>query len=378
MVGRTSVVGCWILVGVASACSRGALPPRTMALAPIVAAAPGGLDDSALGTPVDAHFHPLQGSIGRSLFPDAPIRRMPQSRVEHDSTVVRDSLTLAANLRAWSFLKASAKRSTERRFGTFRAWQVQGISSIDDTADMDTPPPEAAFYVSKVFWGYSFEAVFEGDRRAFNASVGAQFAIAGGSLSTFAANHRLTASFAGTGLRPRNPDALFARSETDIMQAYDTAGPPSPIFVEYRPVPGNPTPEVFELPLDPVLKVRVRFKEIRVQEGGSWGSTPWFMRVTCTAGGAASRPEWLLQGDRVRDRKTTTLNASFHFIAAPGDVLECKTNGEFRDVVAHGALAAGSSGSVRLEPGAMQPFAIQGRGQVSYEVVGEIDVERVE
>lgn len=350
-----------------------------MPIAPITATAPRGISDGILGTPLDAHFRPLQGAIGRSLFPDAKVSRLPQSYVAHDSTTVRDALALEANLSAWSLVDASIGYDAETRFGTYRAFQVVGITTIDDTADMEDVPPEAVFYVAKVLWGYSYEAVFEGQRRTFTAGVGAHLATVQGDMNSFAASHHLKMHFVGAGLRPKSSSALFARSPQEVLSAYGTAGAPSPIFVEYRPVPQRTLPPSASIPFETSLDATVRFTDLRVEEDGSWGSTPWNLTARCAIRGGSDppMPVPLLPPDtRVDGGRTYTLNQTIEISAVPGDILECTVDGAYVDTIAHGSVAPGRAPEVSILGPARLPIAIRGLGGTSYTVNGEVEIHQ--
>src|SRR6185503_9958038 len=119
-------------------------------------------------------------------------------------------------------------------------------------------PIEAAFYISKVYWGYSYEAVFEGDRRRFNAAVSARLVSFQGGVDAFAATSGLRLHFVGTGLRPKTPTAIFARGPHAVLDAYDTATAPVPIFVEYRAIPNRRIPPKSPIPFDSALRIMVR------------------------------------------------------------------------------------------------------------------------
>lgn len=124
-----------------------------MPIAPITASAPRGIDESSLGAPVDSRFRPLQGEIGESLFPDAKVHRVKERYVAEDAILMRDTLSLDANLAAWTLADASIGDAEQTRFATYRAYEVVSVSTIDDRTEMDNVPPEAAFYISKIYWG---------------------------------------------------------------------------------------------------------------------------------------------------------------------------------------------------------------------------------
>ncbi|WP_438007381.1 hypothetical protein WME89_00820 [Sorangium sp. So ce321] len=361
-----------------TACAGRARVPRTMPVAPITATAPRGIDDRVLGAPVDAHFRPLQGTIGRSLFESAAIARLPQSYVSHDIVTMRDTAQLEANLAAWAIVDTSLGYASENRYGTYRAFQVVHVSAIDDTSEMEDPPIEAAFYIAKVYWGYSYEAVFEGDRRQFNTGVSARMATFEGDVDAFAASSGLRLHFVGTGLRPRTPTAIFARGPEAILSAYDTATAPSPIFVEYRAIPGRWSRTTSPIPFDAALRIAVRFENVRVIEDGTWFSTPWNLSARCRMTNAyGSGPVSLLAGDSVDSGQTYSLNRTIDLIDAPGGALECTAEGSYADAIGHGKIAPGRSPSVQLVGPGQFPLRISGNGGTSYVINASVDVSVV-
>lgn len=351
-----------------------ATTPDVMPVAPITATAPRGIDDALLGTPVDVHFRPLPGPAGRTLFPRARVQRLAQTYVAHEALTVRSQLGLTANLAGWLTIDASIGFSDQNRYGYYLAFQVDAVSTVDDHADMSDAPPGAMFYVAKIYWGHSYEAVFEGDRRAFNAAVGAQLGVFQGDVDGFASTSHLRAHFVGAGLRPNGGRALFARNERDIMNAYSTTGTGAPIFVEYRALPHRWLQD-YPIPFDQALRVTVRFQQLFVREGGTWFSTPWRLLGKCSTGPSTpSEPTMLYQGD-VEDAHHYSLNQTIELFAAPGELLDCTADGYFSDVFASGPIASGRSAPMQLVPGARFPLTISGRGRASYEVTASVDVQ---
>ena len=378
---KSTCLGLVLVTVILLACAPAPRVPRIMPSAPITATAPKGINDDFLGAPVDVHFRPLQGEIGRTLFPAARIFRQQQSYVAHDVITVRDESSLDANMAAWSLFDASLKVDSDARFGTYRAFQVVGTSVIDDTVDINDPPPEAAFYVSKVLWGYSYEAVFEGNRHDFSAGVGAHFVTVQGDIGTFAANHRLKLHFTGVGLRPRSPQSLFAHGQQEIMAAYDTDGPPSPIFVEYRPLPGRALPPNAAIPFETTLDVAVEFIDLRILEDGSAGTTPWSISARCAVRGTSEGPslvELLPPNTRVDEGGIYTLNQTIDLVATQGDWVECTSDGTFSDTFTHGTVAPGRSPPVLVTGPTIGPIPISivGSGETAYTVDARIEVRK--
>lgn len=338
------------------ACGQPAQPPNPgalMAMAPITATAPKGVDDAILGAHVDVHFQRLQGSYGRPIFAQNRVRRLPRTYVSHDIVTITDRLSLDAHLSAWK-VNAQGSYEAQSRFGSYRAFQIVGISSIDEAADVDNAPPnEAVFYVSKVYWGHSYEAVFEGNGRSFGAGLGVELGKYGGGFNAFATSHQMKLHFVGSGLVPKSGDGLFARTPNEVLSAYQIASAPVPIMVEYRLIPRRPVPMNQALGYELPMRVTIRFRGLRVQEDGSWGTTPWMLQARCSAG---SGPFVLVPiiSDRVKGGQTYSLNQNITLEGNRGDPVECYADGTYQDAIAHGQIAPGRSAPTPLSPGALR------------------------
>jgi len=285
-------------------------------------------------------------------------------------------MSLEANLSAWQTVDASLRYSSDRRFATYRAFQVRSISSLDDRSDFDEAPEGAAFYISRIYWGYSYEAIFDGDRRRLNAAVGASLSIVSGQVSSFADGSRLRSTFSGIGLRPKSGSALFARAEDEVMSAYDTDGAPAPVFVDYRAIPGRPPGSNVGIALDPGYRVTIRFRSLYVVEDGTWFSTPWNLKARCfTAVDGPSAEAALVSTGRVDARSTHTLDATLVVNAAVGETIECTTEGTFTDYLSSGPLASGRSNLIVMtEKGGNFPLAISASGKTAYQVNADVEV----
>lgn len=285
-------------------------------------------------------------------------------------------MSLEANLSAWQTVNASLGYSTDRRFATYRAFQIRSISTLDDRADYDEAPLGAAFYISRIYWGYSYEAVFDGDRRRMNAAVGALLPMVNGEVSSFANGSQLRTTFSGIGLHPRSGTAIFARAEDQIMAAYDTDGAPAPVFVDYRAIPGRTIGPNLGIALDPGYRVTIRFRSLHVVEDGTWFSTPWTLKARCfTAANGPYTEGTLVAGGRVDANSSHTLDATLILNAAAGDTIECVTDGTFADSFSNGPLASGRSNLVVLpETGGTVALKVAASGQTAYQVEADLDI----
>jgi hypothetical protein len=215
----------------------------------IVAPAPRDLGHHHLGRAVDATFRVVPGSkplfSGENRKQHREVINRWQSRYE----VIEDAAKLAAFARAWAIAGAIETAATTR-YAVYRAIQLNEFHEVDDTRPMAAPPASAAYYISKIWYGRSYEVRVWGDSNSFSASAKAEFLSFGGGAEGFARRFRLSMDREAVGLKPKT-GVLFARSEDDVRSAYaqdPDAGKPVPVLVEYTPIPGAkiPAPEVFE------------------------------------------------------------------------------------------------------------------------------------
>lgn len=79
-----------------------------------------------------------------------------------------------------------------------------------------TAPATAVYFVSKLYYGHSYEALFTGDSTNFTSAVAASLQAATGSISAKAASQNLTTTNVGRGLVPNGGSAIFAASQGDV------------------------------------------------------------------------------------------------------------------------------------------------------------------
>lgn len=260
-------------------------PDGTRRIEPVtlLAVAPVGIGRDHLGRPVDEDFALLEGAQGATLFPRAEVTSNPVQSIEHRTHFVENSRSLAASASFFGIGGSAESRST-RRYAVYSALEIEEVAEIDDTGAMEPPPDSAKFYLWRIHYGHSFEAMVSAETRSFHTGVRARFGAASGEISTFAETERLEAIVSGRGLEPTSGSAIFARSEEDIERSYRTSGEAVPISVEYRSVPTAclKEPETYDW-IDPLV-VDVRYDSLYVYEDGSLGRDTWSLEASCRVG----------------------------------------------------------------------------------------------
>ena len=227
-------------------------PPREAhAQVSMRANAPMGVADHHLGRPHDDYFRQFQGRDGRSLFvdrqetpgaqPGSGVIVTKQDHMMHDVLVLENVRQLRANASLLGIGSASINPKTDRRYAVYRAWQITEIHEIDDTREQRPAPPGATWYLARIHYGYAYQVVFTGNKRSFHAGVKAKFLSASGGIERFASENKLEMKVIGSGLQP-DGKAIFAKTPDQITQHYKARSSPSPIFVEYRLIPGATMP----------------------------------------------------------------------------------------------------------------------------------------
>lgn len=206
-------------------------------VAQIFATAPPGIGREQLGMPLGRRFQPMAGAGASSLFPSGQVQEIPQHTVEQEVYRATTRVQLEANVSAWGLGGLNAGGSDTERFASYRARIINRAFQVDDRTAMRAPPPGAFFYLAKVYYGHTFEAVFHADENTFHAGVAADLEIVNVDIQTFASQNRLRYEIRGKGLKPKTVNALLARTERDITENY-TIEYEAPIFVEYRTIPG--------------------------------------------------------------------------------------------------------------------------------------------
>lgn len=341
--------------------------PRT-----IRAAAPQGL--AVLGAPYDAQFQPMsQESLFRKV--DQP-REQVLNEMRHDRVVIESAEDLRANASAWSFLSLGGGIDFSRRFAAFRAYQLALVAEIDDSTRMTPPPPGAVYYLWRVYLGHAYEEVVSGNARDFNLNARIDFGIATGNITDFVKRHRLETHSLGRGLVPANGQAIFANSSAEIQAGYSASGPPVPILVEYRQIPGT-NADLTRFGWAPPLGARIRFTRLHVREDGTWGSTPWTLEAACSVNDReveiANRSVWT---GRVNAGQSYPMSWSIQLEVFPGDRVSCRTEGGFRDHITDPqATGTGAMEAITIQPGLTTSGRFQGaNASASYGIDWSIEV----
>lgn len=205
-----------------------------------VAAAPPGMSAKDLGRPYTVDFVRLQGVEGKTLFPNAgPPSSTPQNTMEHSFVIAESERTLAANASAWGILGAGFSIKTSQRYASYRAVQIDSVYEVDDTTELRHSPPHAIYYPSRIYYGRSYEVLFEGDADRFHAGIKAKLLTFAGGIDAFADDNNLTQKTVGHGLQPATNRAIFAKTQQQIEKNYKQATNPVPILVEWREIPGR-------------------------------------------------------------------------------------------------------------------------------------------
>jgi hypothetical protein len=304
-------------------------------------------------------------------------RQQPLNEMRHEYVFVESSEELKANASAWNFVSVGGGFDTSRRWAAYRAYQLAGVAELDDSTKMSKPPLGAVYYPWRVYLGHAYEEVVSGNSREFNMKARAQFLVFGGSIEGFARQQGLQNHSVGRGLRPASGQAIFAKTPEQIHGAYVAEGPPVPIIVEYRQIPGtafDPSRIPWEAPLTAV----VRFTQLNVADDGSWDSTPWVLTATCRVNDRdvpVEQPQ--VWSGKVDDEKNPyPLQWSTRYDVLPGDTLSCGTSGMLEDVMTSPQPAgSGAMPPVVVQPGLHTQGAFEAKNaKASYSVQWTMEV----
>lgn len=247
------------------------------------ASAPLGINDAHLGQPTDAHFEPMAGDQGKSLFPDGKVRTTVINNMEHKFEAVESTRGFDANVSvsyAGFGVGVSGGDATTKRFATYSASQIADVHEIDEATKFRTAPPGATWYLARIFYGHQYSVVFSGEQKKMNAGVKASFfGIVGGGVKKFGEDNDIQFNAIGRGMMPANGDAVFAKTPEDIQKAYKSDGPAVPIFVEYRSIPKACVPPDQQIKWLSPKRVRLTYDSIDVY---SKGGDCWTMEAKCT------------------------------------------------------------------------------------------------
>jgi hypothetical protein len=339
-------------------------PPNSPAL---FAPAPSWLSVPYLGAPLDARFQPIQGG-GTTVFPRAPVLSMPHRHFRHEKVTIEDSTSFAANISGWgAVIGAEAEMSSgiDQRFASYRAYDITSISALDDRYPASTPPPGAVWYPARIYWGHSYEVVVFGHKRSFTTKVAAQFRVLEASVETFANTNNLQVRMTGRGLSPSQPGAIYAGTPEDVRSKYTDAGPPAPIFVEYRLIPGAVAPSGAAVEWLVPRDVEIRFDTIDMQYQINWFAAHWYAEGFCVVNGGEKMIDAgpVTTGQLVNNGTRLTLGWIATLNAFPGDVVQCGLKGRYDGIARGGAIATSVMPPVTIADGGSWAGAFYGSSE---------------
>jgi hypothetical protein len=269
-------------------------PPITLTGTPILATAQLGTGEALIGTTADVLFNQVNGdTIFTPRLTQTTVNQITTGWVQAETTT-----QLAANIAGWGVGSAALDVSNKTRYMSMRAYQIDYYEDVDLTKPDKLAPPTAVYFVSRIYFGHSYEALFSGTESTFTAAVAATLPQASGSIQATAASDNLSATNVGRGLVPNSGTAIFAQSQGDVMANYMASGPSVPIFVEYRLIPGIAEPPGTQIPWSSPYSARIAIDEIDVFHNGSFldaSNTAWSVSTNCSINGAVvdqNDPVW--------------------------------------------------------------------------------------
>jgi hypothetical protein len=212
----------------------GGIPPSSI----LVASAPEGFSAVHLGAPYDANFELLPGKAGRSLFPEAPVHRSAQHRLNTEIVQASDAEHLAAHASAWHLAGAHAALDHSKTYVSRRLVQVADVVELDETGGARGAPDGAVYYPSKVYLGWSYEVVCEVNKSALDAGFEANLLVAQGDIGAFSKQSNAQCQSLGFGVAFDNGKAVFAKKLEDVDARFHATAA-VPVRVEWRRIPGR-------------------------------------------------------------------------------------------------------------------------------------------
>jgi hypothetical protein len=187
------------------------------------------------------------------------------------------------------------------------------------------PPSYAPFWMPADIYGSA---------REFHAGVRATLPTFSGSVDAFASEHHLRTKALGRGLEPVNGSAIFAANAAEIATRYSASGPPVPILVEYRQIPGRHGLDGAVRWAEPV-RVELTITTLSVQSDGTWGATPWDLHLSCLANGAPVdlQDSFVWRGD-TNDGGNYPINRPWTLDLFAGDHVACGIGGSYSGPIA--------------------------------------------
>jgi hypothetical protein len=223
---------------------------------------------------LDENFNPIPGPDGAPLFDlSRSVHRRSHNETTHEQTVLESLTSLRANAGVLGLGSAQLSNQTDQRYAYFYAAQLEQVVELDDQEPLRSPPPQAVWYASSVYYGRAFIAVVRGTADRFDLGVRSQFSRApvNASIDSWARDNGLETSMRSLGLRAANGSALFSTTREQISQNYvaDEVAQPTPIFVTYRSIPGR-VPRDQQINFAPLGRARyqINFERLVIQREG--------------------------------------------------------------------------------------------------------------
>lgn len=334
----------------------------------IRADAPQGFAPQHLGMPLDAMFNPMMGGGAGTLFPQAgPPMITPIHTIKIEYDLIKSVEQLSATLHVTVY-NGDVSVAQTKRFGFYRAMQLDSVYELRDNTPMTMPPAGAVYYPWRVYVGHSYSEIVEGEATTFSGNVGAEFLSWSGSLGAFRGKYNLRGHFTGRGLVPTSGDALFARTPDQITGRYRADGVPVPILVEYRQIPNTP-PRIGEIawtPATPPRTIEVRFNTLEVGAAGSLirSVSNWNLRAQCFVNGQpVVAPTAVLQQQVSDGGRNFNLSFAPRIAAMENDAIECTTSGTYSRGQGSLPLGSGGTGAISVRSVGTTPMggAFEGR-----------------
>jgi hypothetical protein len=172
------------------------------------------------------------------IAPDGQIRRVypvafeevPVKQYDVRFESIENALELDANAR-YLFARAGVKRQSNRRYMVLR------VSYLDKVAVLraeGAPLLDSELYASKLYYGWAFYLVIEGETSSFTTDIAAALQVAGAKLENAVREHRLSSRVHAIGLQAKEAGAVvIATTPEEIEKSFKTPEVPVPILVEY-------------------------------------------------------------------------------------------------------------------------------------------------
>ncbi|ACY15384.1 hypothetical protein [Haliangium ochraceum] len=200
----------------------------------LVVAAPLGTTSDILGRGFDQSISDIGpgGKLMRAyppVFEEVPVK---QYLVHYES--IENALELNANAR-FLFAGAGVKQQDNHRYMILRVSYIDRVAVLRPEGE---PLVDSDLYASKLFYGWAFHLIVEGESSSFTTDVAAKLrevSEAGAELKSAVNEHRLRAHVQAIGLQAKETGAVvFATTPEQVKQSFKASEVSVPILVEYR------------------------------------------------------------------------------------------------------------------------------------------------